>query len=603
MNIEQIKVGEKIAKLAPKHKKPKSNKHGPEDNSSTDSNEKSDTQEKHEEDDKPDEADEFTDRFRPSNPTRVSTTYNPDLMKEAYRNLQSGNLDGINKWLKTTGVRNNLRQVGYIKDFWDEISAKFNLQLDEKYVASFRQPDEKHDEAHNDEKGNHNEADAKVNIKKLLREKFLLKQEVDRLDYDADDFYQEFQKAKKKYGAVSPTTKAMFRRYSDKYDEYEKANEIYNNKSNEIKILLKKHPELKAIADKFDNGAYLKHKIDEKSDTPPNNEPPKESNEKSTPDEKHDEQKQYTKQDFENKLKELIETYPQHFLHKYMRKDAFIRMFRDMAHDKQNKSKFQELMRLLDKPKLNTNTITDAAVFLRDNMPPFEHRLKLAERDLFDLKEHKFRSFKRGDKVPRGIKDMITEIMGIFTDEEITKSNINDRSKHKEIRQLLDSVFQDLGFRFYYDSRGGNIRVIYDEDDKEAKLRRKGKEDQDIGNSNDFFSYDMHDIIEIIERQLNVKLSDADKTNIEAIIEKETRDLRYKTNIRHGISPINDLINEIEAYINKRKRIDGHVFRFSEYSRLTLKEILKKVAKSKVKSPSHGSNSQELMFRLLNLRL
>ena len=304
--------------------------------------------------------------------------------------------------------------------------------------------------------------------------------------------------------------------------------------------------------------------------------------------------RQYTTEDYKNKLAELKSLSSNVFLTDHLRQDTFIRMFEDLGKDRGRVKRFQKVMVMLDKP-LNRAAITAAADYLKKKALPFDLRLKVAERDCFAYKEHDLKNFKRGDKLPDDAAEAIDDILATFTTSELSK----DTPEGRKVDRMLKSVFSNLGIRYYIRSRGGRGMFSYTEDDKEAELRRRGKEDQTIGNAETFFSYDIHDVFKIIEKSLHLKLSETDKTNIEAILEQETRDMRYKSSIKHGYNDINDTISKIERYINKRKRIDGHIFKFSEAGRYSLKQILKAaVAKNK---SSHGMSSQELMLRLQNL--
>ena len=307
-----------------------------------------------------------------------------------------------------------------------------------------------------------------------------------------------------------------------------------------------------------------------------------------------DKPKTYTDEDYKNKLRELKEENNNKFQGNagYLRQATFIKLFKLIRSDN---TKFQEVMKMLDKP-LTKNTISAAAEYLMANTPKFKEKLAIARNMLYDIKEHDLKGIKRGDKLPPVAFKKIEKALRIFNSPELTTGK---GTKGAKVQQLVHDVFGSLGMKMYLQSKGGVRYIKYDEDVKEQVKHDNGK--LDIVDNPEFFTYDMHDIINIIQRELKIKLSDAAKTNIEAIMERETRDMRYKSSTNHGYSDINGVISKIERYINKRKKIDGHIFKFSEAGRFALKEILKSATKKEVES--HGVNGQELMFRLQNLIL
>ena len=307
-----------------------------------------------------------------------------------------------------------------------------------------------------------------------------------------------------------------------------------------------------------------------------------------------DKPKTYTDEDYKNKLRELKEENNNKFQGNagYLRQATFIKLFKLIRSDN---TKFQEVMKMLDKP-LTKNTISEAAEYLMANTPKFKEKLAIARNMLYDIKEHDLKDIKRGDKLPAVAFKKIEKALRIFNSPELTTGK---GTKGAKVQQLVHDVFGSLGMKMYLQSKGGVRYIKYDEDVKEQVKHDNGK--LDIVDNPEFFTYDMHDIIKIIQRELKIKLSDAAKTNIEAIMERETRDMRYKSSTNHGYSDINGVISKIERYINKRKKIDGHIFKFSEAGRFALKEILKSATKKEVES--HGVNGQELMFRLQNLIL
>ena len=79
----------------------------------------------------------------------------------------------------------------------------------------------------------------------------------------------------------------------------------------------------------------------------------------------------------------------------------------------------------------------------------------------------------------------------------------------------------------------------------------------------------------------------------------------------HGTSEINALILDIEKYINSKKRADATsgVFKFSEFNRYKLKNILSKFVVKKSKPAKHSkpvhkkTTGSELMQKLQHLKL
>lgn len=334
--------------------------------------------------------------------------------------------------------------------------------------------------------------------------------------------------------------------------------------------------------------------------------PPSPIVEKTAPDPKTPEPlpkptKKYTHEDFKNMLDDLEDVYHTQFHQKEgLRKDTFLRMFSDIGYDNLKSEEFQQVMAILDGKRLSFPTLNRAGAYMKKHMSSFKNRYKLAERDLHDFKEHYLRGFKKGDKMDDETKieaeKRLLQILSVFQGWELSKKE----RRGEKVDALIKEILSPLGIRYTLYDRGSRARFSYDEDVREAKARAAGKIDSEATNSDIFFTYDMHDVVNIIEKGLHITLTDADKTNIETIMERETRDMRYKTNIKHGYNDINDVISKLEKYINKRKRIDGHVFRFSETSRFTLKQILRDAVQ---KNKAHGMSSDELMLRLQNLIL
>ena len=79
----------------------------------------------------------------------------------------------------------------------------------------------------------------------------------------------------------------------------------------------------------------------------------------------------------------------------------------------------------------------------------------------------------------------------------------------------------------------------------------------------------------------------------------------------HGTSEVNDLIIDIEKYINSKKRADATSgpFKFSEFNRYKLKNILSKFIVKQPKPAKHVKHvnkkitGSEIMQRLQHLKL
>ena len=183
-------------------------------------------------------------------------------------------------------------------------------------------------------------------------------------------------------------------------------------------------------------------------------------------------------------------------------------------------------------------------------------------------------NFKKGDKLPiteSVLKDKLKQLIKIHY-KPVTKKESNNA------RDEINKIINPYGF---------NIRGIYNNGNKIdmnpysayrvlMRNKEKGAIDTNPDNAKDFFPYDIHKIYNIIENGLKKKLTDSLKNNIEAIIDQETRNMRYHTNISHGTNTIQSIINEIESYINEKKIDKSKIFKFSEQNRYRLKQLLSK---------------------------
>lgn len=303
--------------------------------------------------------------------------------------------------------------------------------------------------------------------------------------------------------------------------------------------------------------------------------------------------KTYTEDDYKAAIDKIKSVSANQFSKKSgMKKQRFLSTLISLYESKST-VEFNKIMSFLDKSNYSEfmKGAALAVQHLNKYEAPYEQRLNDFKTNFSDFRDLYLKNFKKGDELNREAKSELRDmIYRWFSSSEIKRGS----EKGMALASYIDPILRHFGIKYYPDDNG-NVKIDYYEDALEARRHAKGKVDS-VSN-NDFFTYDMHDVIKIIEKNLRVKLSDADKSNIESIMEKEARDLRYKSSLNHGYSDVNTVINKIERYVNKRKRIDGKLFKFSEASRFALKEILKKAIRSKNES-AHGVKPEELYAML-----
>ena len=186
--------------------------------------------------------------------------------------------------------------------------------------------------------------------------------------------------------------------------------------------------------------------------------------------------------------------------------------------------------------------------------------------------------FRKGDwfpdkdrtKVKRDLLEIIKSIG--FRWSDYTKNKLNE---------ILDKY----GFRINYMTRRTGNTITFDnlnkEHKKELKDREDGKIETDPVNSKEFFSYDIHEIFNIVERGLETKLNNEVKNDIESIIRTETSNMINHLNITHGTSKVQSIIEQIENYLSSRIKNKTKKFKFTESNRYKLKELLSRFLNTK----------------------
>ena len=250
--------------------------------------------------------------------------------------------------------------------------------------------------------------------------------------------------------------------------------------------------------------------------------------------------------------------------------------------------------------------IKSASDILKKISPSFKDRLLGFSDSVSNYLALNLKGFSDGDSMDKDQKDKLFD----FLRRKWRSSFVGRERSSNEVKDLLNTLIVPLGIK-YGISKNDTFNLRYDGHEKEVKERLNGKVDKEPLNSGSFFPYDIHEIFNMIEDKLKCKLSDEDRTNIHAIVELETRDIRNKTNMSHGNSDINILISDIEKYINSKKRADASAptFKFSEFNRYKLKNILSKFvtrvsnAKSKENKEYKKISGSELMQKLQHLKL
>ena len=342
--------------------------------------------------------------------------------------------------------------------------------------------------------------------------------------------------------------------------------------------------------------------------------------------------KSFSEESFKRRVRNAIDTIDdkKEINFNSISKPLFITTLNKIASSKDYERQLHEVMSTFENKNENiTRTkirqVTD--YFISNNIvTPYEERLRNFKDKCSNFMKSEFKNFKSGDPLSADGKKLLLSFtrnkwrecfMGPSTG---TKEENSERYR-PETRAAFDEIFKPLGLNFSL-CKKNSLTLHYTADEKEHDARIKGKVDKEPLNSGSFFAYDIHEIFDMIENKLKCKLSKEDETNIQAIVELETRDIRNKTNMSHGTSEINALILDIEKYINSKKRADASspAFKFSEFNRYKLKNILSKFIKKQVKpvkqiKPVHKKQTgskipkskaltgSELMQKLQHLKL
>ena len=210
----------------------------------------------------------------------------------------------------------------------------------------------------------------------------------------------------------------------------------------------------------------------------------------------------------------------------------------------------------------------------------FNYQFEQFRRAFSDYRKNKLpKGFKKGDRLP------FTEQKLRFDLDILIRSNfsLNGPGKIDRLKFINDELSR-YGFPTI-STAGVNNKTInfanYTEFEKNLRERSQGKIDTNPSNSKEFFSYDIHEIYNIIEKGLNNKLSTEAKNDIESIVKLETSNLINHANISHGASKIQNIIVEIENYLSSRMRKKSKTFKFTESNRYKLKELLSRFLNDK----------------------
>ena len=214
-----------------------------------------------------------------------------------------------------------------------------------------------------------------------------------------------------------------------------------------------------------------------------------------------------------------------------------------------------------------------------NNFLDVTHQCKLFERDLKDYMKNCFPDFKKGDELPINENQFRREIRNLIR-RNISLGAHNQAKLQHSINKKLSK--RGLPMISISGDRNGTINVNnYKEYEKNMRERSQGKIDTDPSNSKTFFSYDIHEIFNIVEKGLNNKLSTDAKNDIESIVKMETSNIINHANISHGASKIQNIIVEIERYLSSRMRNKSKTFKFTESNRYKLKELLSRFLNDK----------------------
>ena len=331
--------------------------------------------------------------------------------------------------------------------------------------------------------------------------------------------------------------------------------------------------------------------------------------------------KSITEESFKRRVRKAIDTIDDknEINFKSISKPLFITTLNKIASSKDYDRQLHDVMSTFEnKTKNITRTkirqVTD--YFISNNIvTPYEERLRNFKDKCNNFMKDEFKNFKSGDPLSDDGKKLLLNFTRnkwreCFTGPGTGEKEENSERYRPETRAAFDEIFKPLGLNFSL-CKKNSLTLHYTADRKEHDARIKGKVDKEPLNSGSFFAYDIHEIFDMIEDKLKCKLSKEDETNIQAIVELEIRDIRNKTNMSHGTSEINALILDIEKYINSKKRADATsgVFKFSEFNRYKLKNILSKFVVKKSKPAKHSkpvhkkTTGSELMQKLQHLKL
>ena len=210
----------------------------------------------------------------------------------------------------------------------------------------------------------------------------------------------------------------------------------------------------------------------------------------------------------------------------------------------------------------------------------FNYQFEQFRRAFSDYRKNKLpKGFKKGDRLP------FTENKLRFDLDLLIRSNfsLNGPGKIDRLKFINDELSR-YGFPIVSISGENNATINigdYTAFEENMRERSEGKIDTNPSNSKTFFSYDIHEIFNIIEKGLNNKLSTDAKNDIESIVKMETSNIINHANITHGASKIQNIIVEIENYLSSRMRKKSKPFKFTESNRYKLKELLSRFLNDK----------------------
>lgn len=336
--------------------------------------------------------------------------------------------------------------------------------------------------------------------------------------------------------------------------------EAHEDQINQQKIELEKK-----LADKKSK-QNNKPKIETKIENETNNET---SSAQSAP-----EIKSETKNLTNEEIVQIFNNYPSSEFRFKMKKDQFVDTLKNILNDGKYRLQRDLILKKLDKYKKTRERIGNISTFIK------AHKLDEkfhAYNNEFDEFRDKFERYMEKNLPDYKIGDKIPDDVDIKTDANKIIRSINFKW-NDDTKSKLNKIFDKYGFRVKYIAKNTGNTIQFDDFNKshkkELKDRKFGKIETNPVNSEDFFSYDIHEIYHIIEKGLKIKLSNEVKTDIESLIRMETSNLINHLNISHGSSNIQNIIVEIEKYISSRMKDKTKTFKFTESNRYKLKELL-----------------------------